>query len=258
MNKLFEFLSQHGGAIISSNDLHPDLIAQARAANRMHVDEYGYGYAWEPPFAGRFPETPEEVEMFEWCYPLPVEVPKEWKSPDWVNKNILSKVPSPMNTEKIKTFEGHLNTSSKRLGFYDGWGNSIINQLPKTFKAFREAAEAYAQQRYEQGLKADRWVSVSDRLPEKDSSVLCIVGKQVLTCFYAREKQVEVGYDEDYSMGSFLADEESGQCYLNPGWYEECEQVENSSGYDSIYLSRKVTHWQPLPPLPEAQPLTEK
>lgn len=74
---LFEYVAKYGGKIIRTNDLPAELIAQARASNRMYVDENSLGYVWEPPFAGRFPETVEEVKMFEWCYPLPVEVPND-------------------------------------------------------------------------------------------------------------------------------------------------------------------------------------
>jgi len=37
MNKeeLFELLAQYGGKIVSSNDLSPEWIEQARASNRM-------------------------------------------------------------------------------------------------------------------------------------------------------------------------------------------------------------------------------
>lgn len=76
IDKLFSLLAKFGGKIISSNDLHADLINQARAAKRMFVDDKGLGYVWEPPFVGRFPSTGKEVEMFEWCYPLEVELPE--------------------------------------------------------------------------------------------------------------------------------------------------------------------------------------
>lgn len=72
---LLSLLAEFGGNIISSNDLHPDLIAQARASNRMYVDENSLGYIWEPSFAGRFPMTEYEVELFERCYPIEVELP---------------------------------------------------------------------------------------------------------------------------------------------------------------------------------------
>lgn len=90
MKGLLSLLAEHGGSIISSNDLHPDLIAQARASNRMYVDENSLGYVWEPPFAGRFPMTETEVALFERCYPIEVELPAElsfeniWKR---INRN---------------------------------------------------------------------------------------------------------------------------------------------------------------------------
>lgn len=77
INDLLSMLAEHGGKIISSNDLHPDLIAQARASNRMYVDENSLGYVWEPPFAGRFPMTENEVELFERCYPIEPELPAD-------------------------------------------------------------------------------------------------------------------------------------------------------------------------------------
>ena len=77
LKRLLEFLAIHGGKIISSNDLHHELIAQARASNRMYVDENSLGYVWEPAFAGRFPMTEEEVKMFEWCYPIEPVMPKD-------------------------------------------------------------------------------------------------------------------------------------------------------------------------------------
>ena len=85
---LLDFLTQYGGKIVSSNDMHPLLIEQARASNRMYVDENSLGYIWEPPFAGRFPETERELEMFEWCYPLEAELPEELKDSYWIDKII--------------------------------------------------------------------------------------------------------------------------------------------------------------------------
>lgn len=90
MKGLLSLLAEYGGSIISSNDLHADLIAQARASNRMYVDENSLGYIWEPPFAGRFPMTENEVALFERCYPIEVELPAElsfeniWKR---INRN---------------------------------------------------------------------------------------------------------------------------------------------------------------------------
>jgi len=108
MEKLLELLATHGGKIVSTNDLNPDEINQARASNRMYVDEDSLGYVWLPAFHGRFPVTVSEVEMFEWCYPLEVEIPKECSfenvllsavvyQSDGRIFNYLSKVKPPMN-----------------------------------------------------------------------------------------------------------------------------------------------------------------
>lgn len=72
---LLEFLAMHGGSIISSNDLPPELINQARASGRIYIDNNSLGYIWEPPFASRFPTNEKELEMWDWCYPLPAEIP---------------------------------------------------------------------------------------------------------------------------------------------------------------------------------------
>lgn len=98
VKQLLEFLAKHGGNIISSNDLHSDLIAQARASNRMYVDENSLGYIWEPPFAGRFPVTEAEVEMFEWCYPIKAEFPESLKADCEECDKIISL--SPVSTDK--------------------------------------------------------------------------------------------------------------------------------------------------------------
>lgn len=90
MKNLFELLSKHGGKIVSSNDLHSSLIEQARASNRMFVDEDSLGYVWEPPFAGRFPETIEELEMYEWCYPLDVKLPEELTNWNRLKKEFIN------------------------------------------------------------------------------------------------------------------------------------------------------------------------
>ena len=90
MKGLFSLLAEYGGSIISSNDLPPDLIAQARASNRMYVDENSLGYVWEPPFAGRFPETENEVVLFDRCYPIEVEIPE-----DLTYENLMKRIKQP-------------------------------------------------------------------------------------------------------------------------------------------------------------------
>lgn len=78
--RLFEFLIQHGGRIVSSTELNPDDIAQARASGRMFVDINSLGYIWKPPL-DKFPETIEEVKQEEKWYPLVPELPDDLKEP---------------------------------------------------------------------------------------------------------------------------------------------------------------------------------
>lgn len=86
INGLLYLLQLHGGKIISSNELPSDLIAQAKASNRMYVDENSLGYIWEPPFAGRFPMTEKEVELFELCYPIDTDIPNDLTFEKILNK----------------------------------------------------------------------------------------------------------------------------------------------------------------------------
>lgn len=81
---LLEYLAQYGGQIISSNDLHPQWIEQARASNRMYVDDNSLGYVWEPNFKDGLPTTDEEVEQFQKWYPLPVPLPESLKDPSFL------------------------------------------------------------------------------------------------------------------------------------------------------------------------------
>jgi hypothetical protein len=76
MKNLFELLSKHSGKIVSTNDLSEYEINQARASNRMFVDEDSLGYVWLPPFHDRWPASISEIKMTIWCYPLEVELPE--------------------------------------------------------------------------------------------------------------------------------------------------------------------------------------
>jgi len=75
INDLLELLSAHGGKIVSTGQLSLYDIEQAKASNRMYVDENCLGYVWIPDFQ-KFPENEDEVDLFEKWYPLEIEVPK--------------------------------------------------------------------------------------------------------------------------------------------------------------------------------------
>lgn len=85
MKKLFDYLIEYGGEIVSSNDLSSEDINQARASDRMFVDESGYGFIWEPKIE-KLPETDKEVMLFERWYPLQAELPYELRNLDWLFK----------------------------------------------------------------------------------------------------------------------------------------------------------------------------
>lgn len=123
MKNLFELLSKHGGKIVSTNDLNTDEINQARASNRMFVDEDSMGYVWLPPFHGRFPVTVYEVEMAEWCYPLDVSIPEEW-SIEVLKKELLRQ-----NTKQYVVIKiGNEEISNRAELYADFWAKKDDKQ----------------------------------------------------------------------------------------------------------------------------------
>ena len=84
-NDLFDLLVEYGGKVVNTGTLSTLEINQAWASKRIWVDatppNLGLGYVWIPTFKNPFPETPEEVEIFEKCYPLGRE-----KSNDFADK----------------------------------------------------------------------------------------------------------------------------------------------------------------------------
>lgn len=86
MKELFELLKMYGGKIVSSNSLTSEWINQARASNRLYVDENGFGFVWEPNI-DKFPETDKEVEFLEKWYPLDCENMPEFTIEEILKKN---------------------------------------------------------------------------------------------------------------------------------------------------------------------------
>lgn len=72
---LLMLLARFGGHVVSSNDLDPMEIRQARESNRMFVADEGFGFVWEPLFDEIFPTKPSDIELYERCYPIDVDVP---------------------------------------------------------------------------------------------------------------------------------------------------------------------------------------
>lgn len=117
---LLALLVEYGGSIVSSNNLHPDLIAQARASNRMYVDENSLGYVWEPPFAGRFPTTENEVALFERCYPREIELPENFSFEDLWEKINTTDSSGPIQ-EPVPGATGVEINSPARLELGEAW-----------------------------------------------------------------------------------------------------------------------------------------
>jgi hypothetical protein len=83
ISNLLELLALHGGTIESTGSMDEMNIKQARASDRMYVDENGLGFVWMPP--GLFPESVEQVKLFEQWFPLEVELPERLNNLDWLN-----------------------------------------------------------------------------------------------------------------------------------------------------------------------------
>lgn len=83
---LLKLLAYHKGTIVSTASLNTEDINQARASNRMYIDDGHLGYVWMPEL-DRLPETDEEVEQFEKWYPLHIEMPEDLKNwRPWMGK----------------------------------------------------------------------------------------------------------------------------------------------------------------------------
>ena len=102
-----------------------------------------------------------------------------------------------------------------------------------------KAMEQYADIKVKE---AQRWIPVTERLPEIVQPVLATVkllggGTIPAVVCYTDGTNIEV------------SDDDGNELLLSEGWYEECEQQHGD--YDVIYFKREVTHWMPLPNKPE-------
>ena len=89
IENLLELLALHGGKIVSTAGMDVQFINQAKASNRMFVDENLLGFVWEPDFYGggklfMIPETEEEVAWFDKWFPLNFELPEKLKNPSFL------------------------------------------------------------------------------------------------------------------------------------------------------------------------------
>ena len=102
------------------------------------------------------------------------------------------------------------------------------------------------------------WISVKDRLPESGVYVLIccemhryggeIAGKYVCDGYYAEANKIIAGGFPDECYYEYS--EEDDEYYLREGWYEV---VKNWDDYNSVAVEDFVTHWMPIPDLPEME-----
>lgn len=127
----------------------------------------------------------------------------------------------------------------------DGYDCTELGKVRKALQA--------AESRLDEAKRYE-WVSVKQRLPEKEQEVLLLCQtnrgyKYQCIGFYIPEgtfrDDTDIDWDEEVCDEY---DEERGDYLVNSGWYEA---VNNWDEYRAIWIADKVTHWMPLPEPPE-------
>ena len=98
---------------------------------------------------------------------------------------------------------------------------------------------------WQAAYNTNRWIPVTERLPEGPSPVL-VYGKNSagkkrrLRAMYARKFELEAYENDD---ADYL--EEADEFFAKPGWYE-------NNDFEEVHwlIDFPVTHWQPLPEAP--------
>jgi hypothetical protein len=162
---------------------------------------------------------------------------KDWTelreiSKELIDAAIARQTASEEVQEAIGFMENELEIIESFTSKYEFFSKNI-----SIFKTILAALQAY-----------QPWVSVSERLPESEKSVLLLCEvrpmgrKYVCIGYYAAPKSVESNCD-DIEMLEY--DEDTDAYYLQEGYYEE---IRNWDEYSSIAISDFVIGWKHLPP----------
>ena len=104
-----------------------------------------------------------------------------------------------------------------------------------------------------------KWISVQDRLPENEKTVLIAVRRKWYNCpskyynfvtkaFYTDGKHITEESNYVWDFGYFQYDEEKDAYVIPEGWWESVDYSEEFGEVDD-----EVTHWMELPELPKEE-----
>ncbi len=145
---------------------------------------------------------------------------------------------------ELSALKEQFNDLDKRYVISQDGGHDLLVKERKAFvdQSLKETLEIACdlKERY-------RWRSVGEELPEANVAVLVFAKgageyQVVLRAYYAPKFTVED--DNQYEAAEYC--EEKDEYFLCEGWYEYNE-------FDEVnwMVCESVTHWQPLPELPE-------